>query len=299
VYRDTDGDAPSYVRVNISGTVYSMSRVSGTYTEGALYRFSTALPQGSHTYYFEASDGKATVRLPTTFYYFGPEVREKANSPPVLSSGRVLPASGTEGTTFTFEAVYSDPDNDAPLAVGVYIDGIYHQTERIGENADGILYGYRTSELGVGSHEYYFVATDNRWGEARLPPTGSYQGPIVEESPKAVLILVREQDMLIAYTNVQYGFEEGKVVGYLGMTDLQGRIAVPENLVGKKIYLECGGYQGSITPSWGETKMVLAKKEAEAGGGNAALGIVLLGFAAVAVFGFYKLLGRRAGWRVA
>jgi hypothetical protein len=140
VYRDADGDAPSYVRVNISGTVYSMSRVSGTYTEGALYRFSTALPQGSHTYYFEASDGKERARIPAGGSYSGPDVYgQKANAPPVLGSGAVFPLSGTEGTTFTFEAVYSDPDNDAPLAVGVYIDGIYHQTERIGENADGIF----------------------------------------------------------------------------------------------------------------------------------------------------------------
>jgi hypothetical protein len=299
VYGDADGDSPSFVRINISGTVYSMSRVSGTYAEGALYRLSTTLPKGYHTYYFEASDGKDTTRLPSTLYYFGPEVEEKANSPPVLSSGSVFPASSREGTAFTFEVMYSDPDNDAPMSVGVYIDGIHHQMERVGENADGILYRYQPSELSVGSHEYYFVAVDNRWGEARLPSAGSYQGPTVEESPKAVLVLIREQDMPIAYTNVQYGFEEGRVVSYLGMTDFQGRIAVPENLVGKKIYLMCGGYQGSVMPSWGETKVVLAEKEAEAGGGNAALGIVLLGFAAVAVFGFYKLLGRRAGWRAA
>jgi hypothetical protein len=300
VYRDADGDAPSFVRVNVSGTVYSMSRVSGTYAEGALYRTSTTLPKGYHTYYFEASDGKNTTRLPSVLYYFGPEVREKANSPPVLSSGFVYPASGREGTAFTFEVMYSDPDNDAPLSVGVYIDGIHHEMERVGENASGILYRYQTSELSVGHHEYYFVAVDNRWGEARLPSVGSYQGPTVEEPPRAVLVLVREENMPIAYTNVQYGFEEGKVVGYLGMTDSQGRIAVPENLVGKKIYLMCGGYRGSVMPSWGETKVVLAEKGVEAGGGNSVVGIALVGLIAAAVFGAYRFVrGRRAGWRAA
>jgi hypothetical protein len=172
--------------------------------------------------------------------------------------------------------------------------------ERVGENADGILYGYRTSELGVGPHEYYFVAVDNRWGEARLPSAGSYQGPTVEESPKAVLVLVREQDIPVAYTNVQYGLEEGKVVGYLGMTDSLGRIAVPENLVGKKVYLMCEGYQGSIMPSWGETKVLLTKKGVETGGRGTAAGIALMGLIAAAVFGAYRFLrGRRAGWRAA
>jgi putative transposon-encoded protein len=76
------------------------------------------------------------------------------------------------------------------------------------------------------------------------------------------------------------------------MTDSQGRIAVPENLVGKRIYLECGGYRGSITPNWGETEVVLAGRGTEAGGGGMIAGIAL-GLAAVVVVGFYRLLKSR------
>ncbi|MBA7622760.1 Outer membrane protein assembly factor BamB [subsurface metagenome] len=77
-YADADGDAPSYVRVYIDGSSHTMSKVSGTYTGGALYRYTTSsLSTGSHTYYFTASDGIDTARLPTSGTYSDPTVTEE------------------------------------------------------------------------------------------------------------------------------------------------------------------------------------------------------------------------------
>lgn len=77
-YTDADGDAPSYVRVYIDGSSHTMSKVSGTYTGGALYRYTTSsLSTGSHTYYFTASDGIDTARLPTSGTYSDPTVTEE------------------------------------------------------------------------------------------------------------------------------------------------------------------------------------------------------------------------------
>jgi len=74
-YADTNGDAPSYVRVIIDGSAQTMSYVSGTYTSGAIYRYTTSsLTRGSHTYYFETSDGTNTIRLPTSGTSTGPYV---------------------------------------------------------------------------------------------------------------------------------------------------------------------------------------------------------------------------------
>ncbi|NLE61505.1 MAG: hypothetical protein GX616_24400, partial [Planctomycetes bacterium] len=63
-YTDTDGlngTAPTYVRVVIDGTPYSMECVSPgvpIYRNGVEYRYQTKLaPNMSHRYYFEASDG--------------------------------------------------------------------------------------------------------------------------------------------------------------------------------------------------------------------------------------------------
>jgi WD40 repeat protein len=76
-YSDPDGDPPAYVRVCIDGTAHAMTYVSGTYSGGALYRYQATLPAGSHTYYFEASDGEVSVRLPPTGTYSGPSVQLK------------------------------------------------------------------------------------------------------------------------------------------------------------------------------------------------------------------------------
>jgi len=81
-YQDNDNDAPSYVKAYIDNTGYSMSKVSGTYTGGALYSCQTTLSQGSHTHYFEASDNYgATARLPDNGSYSGPSVTESENVP--------------------------------------------------------------------------------------------------------------------------------------------------------------------------------------------------------------------------
>ena len=80
-YTDADGDAPSYVKVYIDGISYSMTKISGAYTGGALYRYTKSpLSSGSHTYYFTASDGWATARLPASGSYSGPTVSTEAQN---------------------------------------------------------------------------------------------------------------------------------------------------------------------------------------------------------------------------
>lgn len=74
-YIDADGDAPSYVRVYVDEAAENMSYVSGTYTSGALYRYTTTLSAAPHTYYFEASDGFATARAPENATLSGPVIK--------------------------------------------------------------------------------------------------------------------------------------------------------------------------------------------------------------------------------
>ncbi len=178
-YTDADGDAPSYVRVYIDGVGYPMIKVSGTYSGGAVYRYTTTLGAGPHTYYFAASDGTDSARLPSSGSYSGPTVGT-ANTPPTLSYGGVSPSSGAIGTTFTYEVTYTDADGDAPSYVNVYIDGVpYSMSRASGTYTEGALYRYATSSLGAGSHTYYFEASDNRGAGARLPASGSFSGPTV------------------------------------------------------------------------------------------------------------------------
>jgi len=73
-YTDLDGDSPNFVRVHIkkggvdiSGSPFNMSYVSGTYTGGAIYSFSkSGLSGGDYTYFFEAQDQKGVNATPTS-----------------------------------------------------------------------------------------------------------------------------------------------------------------------------------------------------------------------------------------
>ncbi len=64
--RDYGGGAfdPSCVRIYIDETAYDMGYVGGDYSEGATFNYTTRLNPGHHSYYFEASDGFLTARLP-------------------------------------------------------------------------------------------------------------------------------------------------------------------------------------------------------------------------------------------
>ena len=167
-YADADGDPPLYVNVYIDGIAYSMDKVSGTYTGGAIYRYTTTLGGGSHSYYFQASDGIDTV---TTTTYYGPII----NRAPTLTSGSVSPYSGDTATLFTYEVLYTDADGDAPSYVYVYIDGIAYSMARVsGTYTGGAIYRYTTT-LGGGSHSYYFQASDG----IDTVTTTTYYGPTI------------------------------------------------------------------------------------------------------------------------
>ena len=73
-YYDADGDYPATRYVYIDGTAYTMQLYSGSLSNGT-YSSEATLGAGTHTFYFEFTDGNgATSRLPTTGTYSGPEV---------------------------------------------------------------------------------------------------------------------------------------------------------------------------------------------------------------------------------
>ncbi|MBN2153894.1 MAG: hypothetical protein JW839_20725, partial [Candidatus Lokiarchaeota archaeon] len=159
-YTDADNTVPSYMRVHIDGSIYAMSKQNATdsdYTDGCIYTYSKILSVGSHSFYFSTSDGYASLTTPAVS---GPTV---VNEVPVLASCSVTPANGSQVTTFTFLATYNDADNHPPSNVCVVINGTCHQMmkQNAGDNtyADGCVYYYATT-LAVGSHSFYFNASD-------------------------------------------------------------------------------------------------------------------------------------------
>ena len=94
-YSDPEGDVPTtkYVYVD-DGSPYTMTKISGDYVSGAVFRYSTTLSAGSHNYYFYFDDGHGhTVRLPTSGTYSGPNV-----SPPPPQFDFIVGVSPSSGS---------------------------------------------------------------------------------------------------------------------------------------------------------------------------------------------------------
>ena len=73
-YKDSDGDAPSFVKLHISVkganySSYSMKTSGKTYLSGVNSFKSLILSAGNYSYFFTASDGNKTVRTPSSGIY--------------------------------------------------------------------------------------------------------------------------------------------------------------------------------------------------------------------------------------
>jgi len=111
-----------------------------------------------------------------------------ASGGPTLEGAQVFPENGPWGSIFTYEVIYTDNENNMPVAgyPKVYIDG---SPENMGEEdptdddvTDGKVYKYdwATAKENVGPHSFYcYVETPT--GENAV--TGTDNGPLVEKWP--------------------------------------------------------------------------------------------------------------------
>lgn len=129
LYSDANGDPPTYhdgvqgyvkIVFNDSGRTAQLLPIgsSASYKVGVPFGVTlTDVPEGTHAYHFEASDGYVPVpaRFPIDATGASDE-KVQVNYKPVLRSGSVDHTSGA--TTFIFTVTYSDRDNVAPAAGG-------------------------------------------------------------------------------------------------------------------------------------------------------------------------------------
>lgn len=186
-FTDSDGTAPGYVRVHIDGETggRAMTYVSGSYSTGAIYTYSTSsLALGGHSYHFEASDGTLSARLPGIGDWAGPTV---TNVAPTLAytaesgytSDGVNPDSGDTNANYVYRVKYMDGDGEWPTYIRLVIDGGSPTNLNYvsGSPASGAIYSYATT-LAQGSHNYRFEASDGA-ASAILPNSGTLSGPTV------------------------------------------------------------------------------------------------------------------------
>jgi hypothetical protein len=199
-YVDKNNDAPTFIKVQYRNTAdpasvferdLSIALGSGTlYSDGVVYQVTgIKLPIGRAEFRFTASDG--TV-ISTTDWQPGPNV--VANTVPVLeepADGTVTPLSGDQGTLYTFRVVYKDAEGQAPVAtnggfIRVWIDGTEYDMVPNGtpDYVNGTVFEYTTT-LGAepAVHQYHFVASDGA-GTVRLPRSGEFSGPRVNDFNK-------------------------------------------------------------------------------------------------------------------
>ncbi len=63
IYRDEEGRAPEYIKINLNNEWHNLTKISGTYQSGATYIYRHVPTSGkSNFYYFEASNGVGKAR---------------------------------------------------------------------------------------------------------------------------------------------------------------------------------------------------------------------------------------------
>lgn len=206
IYTDADNQAPvNGVKLFIDNVENTMSLDpsagnDGDYTNGEQYKFSMTIGNGNHTYSFEATDGTETGLLPSTGSFSGPAI----NTPPTLSPSTetgyttdgVNPDTGTVNDNFTFKVIYTDPNNDTPYYINLYVaDGTSmtgnenpitltidnsaaDPTLRNGDFTDGEQYSITTT-LSPGPHVHAFKARDNI---SQTVSELNYAGPTLDNS---------------------------------------------------------------------------------------------------------------------
>jgi len=112
-YTDVDNDAPGICRyIYIDSVAYMMTQISGSYTLGAVFKYSTTLPPGNHNYYFYFNDAYGhLVWLPASGTYSGPSVTA-SNQPPTAFASEISgqPETMHPYNTYSVTTRYHDPN---------------------------------------------------------------------------------------------------------------------------------------------------------------------------------------------
>lgn len=180
MYLDAMGDAPTdnHIKLLLDDNEYNMTTVDHFFTDGSIFNISVEeLDAGEHEYHFEGSVRGESIRWPANgnvsgpFVNTAPDLTRPRNSGGAFHNTRVFPELGNNTDLFTFQIVYSDPDNNPPMeggfTKGVFIDRVFHEMERVtglgiyyNDNfSDGELYQF-TTKLALGEYQYYFEFSD-------------------------------------------------------------------------------------------------------------------------------------------
>ena len=292
-YSDPDGDPPACVTVYIDGTPHAMTYVSGTYSGGALYRYQATLPAGSHTYFFEASDGTDTVRLPSSGTFSGPSVGLQPTSLSVSPSSFTLGPGQTQTLTATLTAGGTPlPGRTVSWSATA---GSVSPSSGLTDSSGRVTAVYTAPDTPTTATITASFAGDAEYGS-------SYGLSSATVRFESTLVFTKPDGTPLAYTAIYYGTSEGQETALLGTTDGAGRITLTDPaLRGATVYFRSGDgrYRGSsYIPSGGGTLSVQLTRAPGRGLLPLILILVVVGAAVAGAVAWRRgLLRRPAGAR--
>jgi WD40 repeat protein len=237
-YSDPDGDSPAYVTVYIDGTPYAMTYVSGSYSAGAVYRYQATLPLGSHTYFFEASDGTDTVRLPSSGTYSGPSVGLQPTSLSVSPSSFTLHPGEHQTLTATLTAD-GTPLPGKTVSWSATAGGV-SPSSGLTDSSGQVTAVYTAPDTSTTATITASFAGDAQYGS-------SYGLCSATVRLQTRLLFVKPDGSPLAGTTIYYGTSAGQETTWLGTTDSEGWITLPDWMRNTTVYFrsEDGKYRGS------------------------------------------------------
>jgi hypothetical protein len=139
------------------------------WTQGKWVQWKTTLDPGTYTYRFYANDSEADALGDTAWNATEVTILPR-NKVPQLSTQSYAPLEGDTTTTFRFDVMYRDLDNDAPAEATLNLNDVAYTmlTDETTIFNDWATYYYETA-LPVGdNHRYYFTFSDGK-DSTRLP----------------------------------------------------------------------------------------------------------------------------------
>ncbi|MFX0098886.1 MAG: choice-of-anchor J domain-containing protein [Candidatus Hodarchaeota archaeon] len=164
VYSHPIGIAPVEVNLVFNDSVaYPLTNTIGTnYTAGVIYYLlNSSMDVGSYSYRFNASDGVTTASTSSAIL----DVENSSvslTSPGVIPNNGYLPEERTPYASFNFSVVYSNIVDVAPTEINLVLDGnVYPLSNTVGmDYIAGVTYYLVNATMTLGTHVYYFNATD-------------------------------------------------------------------------------------------------------------------------------------------
>ncbi|MEX2684733.1 MAG: NosD domain-containing protein [Candidatus Sigynarchaeota archaeon] len=167
-YTDSDNNAPIAISLIIAGNSYPLQKQTPgdvNYMDGCVYFRTMYLPAGIWNFQFSCSD----TRFSNATLFSSVTVTSSNIAVPTLVSGDVMPGHGYSDTTvFEFTVIYTDTDNNAPMAINVTVSSTAQNAtfamaklDPLDTNyVDGCTYVVRTKLTGVANYTYQYHAYD-------------------------------------------------------------------------------------------------------------------------------------------